>query len=187
MSRIEIKMHSAQHSPSFQYHYDLNDLGQKKGYKHGSPGSVNIVQEILCDQDLSRAGNLFTMSNEILLKNFPRTLEILKSMIDSRKYINNLNEQSIVEIVLTRCISALRETKMIINYYDDLLELLEICLKYNLNNRNSYRNSVVGDYEMDKMATYNNTTPHANIVSDILSSILLVKICFKLFCIIYIF
>ena len=62
---------------------------------------------------------------------------------------------------------------MIVNYYDDLLELLEICLKYNLNNRHSYnRSSVVGDCDTDKINALNNT-PHANIVSDILSSILL--------------
>ncbi len=63
---------------------------------------------------------------------------------------------------------------MIGNYYDELLELLEICLKYNLNNRHSYnRSSVVGESDTEKLNSYN--TPHANIVSDILSSILLVN------------
>lgn len=148
----------------------------QQSQRYGSSDSVNIVHEILCDQDLSRAGNLFTLNYDILLKDFPTTLRILKNMIDNRKYINNLNEQSIVEIVLTKCMAALRETKMIVNYYDDLLELLEICLKYNLNNRYSYtnRSSVVGDCDSDKMNVMNNT-PHANIVSDILSSILLVN------------
>ena len=85
-------------------------LYQQQQYqqKYGSTDSVNIVHEILCDQDLSRAGNLFSLSNDLLLKSFPTTLRILKNMIDNRKYVNNLNEQSICEIVLTKCISALR-------------------------------------------------------------------------------
>lgn len=70
-----------------------------------------IVQEILCEQDLSRAGNLFTLSNDVLLNEFPITIEILKSIIDNKNYVNNLNQQSIVEIVLTKCISALRYMK----------------------------------------------------------------------------
>lgn len=69
---------------------------------------------------------------------------------------------------------------MISNYYDDLLELIEICLKYNLNYRNSYRSSIAceGDYYYDKhqLMMSTSSTPHANIVSDILSCILLVGI-----------
>ena len=72
----------------------------------------NIVHEILYDQDLSRAGELFTVGNEILLQDFATTIDIIKNIVDDRKYINQLNEQSIVEIVLTRCISALRCVKL---------------------------------------------------------------------------
>ncbi len=100
-------------SPMFRGDYD--DFKQSKKItlyqqqqKYASNESINIVHEILCDQDLSRAGHLFTLNNDVLLKNFPATLRILKNIIDNRRYINNLNEQSIVEIVLTKCISALR-------------------------------------------------------------------------------
>jgi hypothetical protein len=72
------------------------------------PSVENIVHTILYDQDLSRAGELFTIKNEVLLEDFPETIEIIKRIVDNRKYITQLNEQSIVEIVLTRCISALR-------------------------------------------------------------------------------
>jgi hypothetical protein len=145
----------------------------------------NIVHEILCEQDLSRAGCLFTFSNELLLKDFSTTIAIIKNIIDQKSYLENLNEQSIVEIVLTKCISALRETKMINKFYDDILDLLEICLKYDLNNNRSNRSSSI--YKNDCGATDNEpnddtttatigaNTPHANIVSDVLSSILLVS------------
>ena len=182
-----------QHSQSFQYHYSnhyYNTETQqqlKKNYHNHENSSFNIVHEILCDQDLSRAGNLFTMSNDILLDSFPTTLQIIKDIIDNRKYANNLNEQSLVEIVLTKCISALRETKMIANYYTDLLDIIEICMKYNLNNnRLSFRANTDGPTEFcyggsDDKNCYVNT-PHANIVSDLLSTILLVSLfynCFK--------
>lgn len=69
---------------------------------------TNIVHEILLKQDLSRAGVLFSLSAPLILDDFPMTVEILKSFIDSKHYAANLNQQSIVEIVLTKCISALR-------------------------------------------------------------------------------
>lgn len=69
---------------------------------------TNIVHEILLKQDLSRAGVLFSLTAPLILDDFPMTVEILKSFIDSKHYAANLNQQSIVEIVLTKCISALR-------------------------------------------------------------------------------
>jgi hypothetical protein len=69
---------------------------------------ANIVHEILYDSELCRAGVLFTLDNDLLLSDFPLTIEILKKIIDSKSYINNLNQQSIVEIVLTKCITALK-------------------------------------------------------------------------------
>ncbi len=75
---------------------------------------------------------------------------------------------------------------MIVNYYEDLLELLQICLKYNLNNstssvsnRQSFRLSTYSENnnntysEAGTKYVYTANTPHANIVSDILSCILL--------------
>ena len=70
--------------------------------------SANIVHGILYEQDLSKAGDLFNLNNDLLLQDFAQTIEIIKHMIDNKKYVNHLNEQSIIEIVLTRCLSALR-------------------------------------------------------------------------------
>lgn len=70
--------------------------------------ATNIVHDILLEQDLSRASLLFSLNNHLILDDFPITIEILKSIIDTKAYVNNLNQQSIVEIILTKCISALR-------------------------------------------------------------------------------
>jgi hypothetical protein len=148
--------------------------------------SSNIVHDILHDLDLSNAGCLFNLSNEVLLHDFPYTIELIKKLVDARSYVSNLNQQSIVEIVLTKCITALKETRLILNYYEDLLDLLEICLKYNLNSaamnhlnstsiRNSKRLSVASDlHGLSPCPNSSGSTAHANIVSDILSCILLV-------------
>lgn len=81
---------------------------------------------------------------------------------------------------------------MISSYYDDLLEIIELCLKYNLNsasttttnyqhkssNQSTHRSSFNNKYDSDKQQQQlcSINTPHANIVSDILSCILLVSI-----------
>jgi hypothetical protein len=69
---------------------------------------------------------------------------------------------------------------MLCNYYDDLLELLEICLKYNLGKSKSTKsrfcsNSDESDSVNGSKKTANiNSTPHSNIVSDVMNCILLV-------------
>lgn len=78
------------------------------GSQQQQHAQTNLVHEILLQQDLSRAGVLFTLEPHLILDDFGMTIEILKSMIDTSAYANNLNQQSIVEIVLTKCISALR-------------------------------------------------------------------------------
>jgi hypothetical protein len=75
---------------------------------NGKFETSNIVHDILYDSELCRAGVLFTLDNDVLLSDFPLTIDILKRIIDSKSYISNINQQSIVEIVLTKCISALK-------------------------------------------------------------------------------
>ena len=75
---------------------------------------------------------------------------------------------------------------MINKFYDDILDLLEICLKYDLNNNRSNRSSLLcksdcsalGNTDGTTITTIGTNTPHANIVSDVLSSILLVSLIF---------
>ena len=111
------KHHQQQHQqqPNYHQHYQhqfgINTAGTiiaPPPRKH-----LNIVHYCLNEKDLSKAGLLFTLNNDTLLNEFPVTIETLKRIIDSKNYANNFNEQSIVEIVLTRCTSALRYTNML--------------------------------------------------------------------------
>lgn len=106
------------HSPNYDHLYHQIDSLSSSfahrqtnyafSYSKNATRPDNIVQYCLNEKDLSKAGFLFAVSNDALLEDFANTIEMLKNIIDSKSYINNLNEQSIVEIVLTRCISALR-------------------------------------------------------------------------------
>jgi hypothetical protein len=46
--------------------------------------------------------------------------------------MTNHNDQSLVEICITRLTSAIRETRTIEQHAEDLVALLENCLSYNL-------------------------------------------------------
>jgi hypothetical protein len=107
-------MNSNKRVPSFRNSNELDlDYSDQKlknfqQYAKYNKATSNVVHDILLQQDLSRAGILFSLNCHLILDEFPVTVEILKSIIDSKSYAGNLNQQSIVEIVLTKCISALR-------------------------------------------------------------------------------
>ena len=73
--------------------------------------------------------------------------------------MTNHNDQSLVEICITRLTSAIRETRSIERHAEPLVNLLETCLTYNLR-------PVSGGPD----------PPHAKIASDVMSCIFLVCI-----------
>ena len=112
--------HQPQPPLQHQHHHKIYDYQQhhqpltltQHNHQQQSRKQVNIVHYCLNEKDLSKAGLLFTLSNEALLAEFPTTITFVKRIIDSKTYANNFNEQSIVEIVLTRCTYALRFPKI---------------------------------------------------------------------------
>ena len=74
-------------------------------------------------------------------------------------FLTNHNDQSLVEICITRLTSAIRETRSIERHAEPLVNLLETCLTYNLR-------PVSGGPD----------PPHAKIASDVMSCIFLVSV-----------
>ena len=74
-------------------------------------------------------------------------------------FLTNHNDQSLVEICITRLTSAIRETRSIERHAEPLVNLLETCLTYNLR-------PVSGGPD----------PPHAKIASDVMSCIFLVRV-----------
>jgi hypothetical protein len=74
-------------------------------------------------------------------------------------YTNNNNDQSVVEICVTRVTSCIRETGSVEQHCEALVTLLESCLHHNL-----------------QLTSRDEDPPHAKISSDIISCIFLVGV-----------
>lgn len=84
-------------------------------------------------------------------------IDEIDSIISQNDYLKNTNDQSVVEICVTRVLSCIRETKTAEKYCASLVKLLENCLQNNL-----------------QPTIANKDPPHAKIAADIISSIFLV-------------
>jgi oligoribonuclease (3'-5' exoribonuclease) len=83
-------------------------------------------------------------------------LPAIRDIVSAPDFPTNHNDQSLVEICITRLTSAIRETRTIEHHADALVALLETCLNYNLRPVNGGPDP-----------------PHAKIASDVMSCIFL--------------
>lgn len=95
-------------------------------------------------------------SSAIVLSYQLREITTITSQSD---YASNDNDQSVVEICVTRVTSCIRETGSVEQHCDALVTLLESCLHHNL-----------------QVTIRDEDPPHAKISSDIISCIFLVKL-----------
>lgn len=79
-------------------------------------------------------------------------------IISQPDYLQNKNDQSVMEICVTRITSCIRETKSVERHCQALVRLLNSCLKHNLQSMGQ-----------------NEEPPHAKISADLISSIFLVS------------
>ena len=103
------------------------------------------------------------MEDVYIVQDLPQVLPAIREIISALDFLVNHNDQSLVEICITRITSAIRETNSIEKFADALVDLLETCLNYNLRPVNAGPDP-----------------PHAKIASDVMSCIFLVRICFSL-------
>lgn len=85
-------------------------------------------------------------------------MPVIRDVVQAPDFPINHNDQSLVEICITRLTSAIRETKSIEDHAEALVELLETCLNYNLRPVNSGPDP-----------------PHAKIASDVMSCLFMVR------------
>ena len=88
------------------------------------------------------------------MEDFNEVLNRIQQIITQTGFLSNHNDQSLVEICITRLTSAVRETRTIENVSAALVALLETCLAYNLRPVDS-----------------KSDPPHAKIASDVMSCI----------------
>ncbi|GCB63191.1 ventricular zone-expressed PH domain-containing protein isoform X1 [Scyliorhinus torazame] len=109
---------------------------------------------VLGQKDLSRAGDLFSLEDTEIEDCLSEALERIKEISSSPGYLTNDNDQAVVEICITRITTAIRKTQSIEKHGKALVTLWESCLEHNL-----------------KPVSKDEDTPHAKIVSDIMSCI----------------
>lgn len=83
----------------------------------------------------------------------------IDGIISQGDYQKNANDQSVVEICVTRVLSCIRETKTAERHCSALVTLLATCLQHSLR----------------PVAATNIDPPHAKIAADIISSVFLVS------------
>ncbi|XP_037944224.1 protein melted isoform X2 [Teleopsis dalmanni] len=116
-----------------------------------------LFTKVLSKRDLSRAGDLFSVPDSEIVNDITEVLFDISPIISHPDYLKNNNDQSVVEICVTRVLSCIRETKTAERYCSALVDLLKTCLLWNL----------------QPTASSKEDPPHAKIAADIISSIFL--------------
>ncbi|CAG2226491.1 Ventricular zone-expressed PH domain-containing protein [Mytilus edulis] len=110
-----------------------------------------LFAQVLQKRDLSKAGELFSLADDEIKDDLVPVLEAISKILDCTDYLQNDNDQSVVEICITKSPQQ-SETGSIEAHSKCLVSLLEICQKYDLN-----------------PAAPEKDPPHAKIASDIMS------------------
>nr|XP_053630422.1 protein melted-like [Cherax quadricarinatus] len=115
-----------------------------------------LFTQVLSHKDLSKAGDLFNVSDHLIVNDLTDVVNKILEIASLPEYTRNDNDQSVVEICITRVTSAIRETGSIEQHAEALVALLQTCLNHNL-----------------RPSTRDHDPPHAKIASDVVSCIFL--------------
>ncbi len=121
-----------------------------------STSPSNLFSQVLKSKDLSKAGDLFTLPDSFIVKNISEILDRIKEIASSSSYIDNENDQSVVEICIARLTATLRDNDCIEQHIEALVDLLKTSLNHDL-----------------KPLAQETDPPHAKIASDVLACIFL--------------
>ncbi|RWS31025.1 melted-like protein [Leptotrombidium deliense] len=116
----------------------------------------HLFVEVLTKRDLSRAGDLFSIDDKYIVGDLSELIGEIQQISSRSDFNVKHNDQSVIEICLTRITSAIRDTGTIEKHAPALVSLLESCLLHDL-----------------KPSKNNEDPPHAKIASDVVSCIFL--------------
>lgn len=100
---------------------------------------------------------MFSVPDGEIVNDLTEVLSTVLEITSAPDYLTNDNDQSVVEICITRVTSALRDTESMETHADAVVALLQSCLNHSL-----------------KPTGQDEDPPHAKIAADIISSIFLV-------------
>ncbi|OWA51536.1 Protein melted [Hypsibius exemplaris] len=116
-----------------------------------------VFARVLQFSDLSIAGDLFYLPDSEIVKDLPQVCSRLEEIIMEPSYLTSANDQSVVEICITRLTAALKNTGALSQNYPLLLRLLSRCLEHDLTPKE----------------TTGEDPPHAKIASDLINCVFL--------------
>ncbi|ESO88785.1 hypothetical protein LOTGIDRAFT_234384 [Lottia gigantea] len=125
-------------------------ISQQVNFRSGSMHP--LFSEVLTHKDLSKAGELFTIEDKDIQHELSEVVDRIYEIADQKGYEESDNDQSVVEICITRVTTAIRETSSIEEHARALVKLLEMCHRHKLT-------TTIRDED----------PPHAKIASDIMS------------------
>lgn len=67
-----------------------------------------LFAQVLSQKDLSKAGNLFDIEDQEIEKDLSLVLHKIREISESSDYVQNINDQSVVEICVIRVTTAIR-------------------------------------------------------------------------------
>lgn len=67
-----------------------------------------LFAQVLQKRDLSKAGELFSLADDEIKDDLTPVLEAIGNILDCADYVKNDNDQSVVEICITRVTTAIR-------------------------------------------------------------------------------
>lgn len=67
-----------------------------------------LFSQVLKERDLSRAGDLFSLDDKTIVEDLSQVLAKIQEIASASDFIRNDNDQSVVEISITRVTSAIR-------------------------------------------------------------------------------
>ena len=117
-----------------------------------------LFAQVLNQKDLSKAGELFSLEDDEIAGDLSDVLTKIGEIVDTKDYAAIDNDQSVVEICVTRVTTAIRETETIEKQAPALVQLLELCQKHNLN-----------------PSSHDKDPPHAKVASDVMSCLFMVR------------
>ncbi|GBP66604.1 Protein melted [Eumeta japonica] len=117
-----------------------------------------LFKQVLNERDLSRAGDLFSIPDSEIVNDLTDVIKKITEISSQPEYCQNDNDQSVVEICVTRVTSCVRDTGTVEAHCGALVALLETCLHHNLRPAGHHRDD---------------DPPHAKIASDVISCIFL--------------
>ncbi|KAE9549824.1 hypothetical protein FO519_006958 [Halicephalobus sp. NKZ332] len=118
-----------------------------------------LLSKVLEQRKVHCADQLFSVSDYEIITELHSSLALIKHIFNDPHYVDNTNDQSVVELALARITSAIRESCCMETYAPALVDVLDSCLLHKMY-------IVVGNGQLKD-------SPHCRIASEILSSLFL--------------